>query len=160
MRLRLFPTLALITALLTVVLIVLGGVVRVTDSGLGCGDHWPLCNGTIFPPLDNITAWIEWMHRLLALLIGLFGLASLIIAIRDYRKQKRTVLAATIAAALLYSVQDLLGRAVVLNELNPVLVTVHLATAMLLLGFLLVAAALAGYTPKAHYARDRFTALA
>jgi len=160
MRLRLFPTLALITALLTVVLIVLGGVVRVTDSGLGCGDHWPLCNGTIFPPLDNITAWIEWMHRLLALLIGLFGLASLIVAIRDYRKQKRAVLAATIAAAALYSVQDLLGRAVVLNELNPVLVTVHLATAMLLLGFLLVAATLAGYVPKQHYARDRFTALA
>jgi heme A synthase len=160
MRLRLFPTLALITALLTVVLIVLGGVVRVTDSGLGCGDHWPLCNGTIFPSLDNITAWIEWMHRLLALLIGLFGLASLIVASRDYRKHKRGVLVATIAAAALYSVQDLLGRAVVLNELNPVLVTVHLATAMLLLGFLVVAAALSRYVPKKHYAPDRFTSLA
>ena len=56
--------------------------------------------------------------------------------------------------------QDLLGRAVVLNELNPVLVTVHLATAMLLLGFLLVAATLAGYAPKVHYPRDRFTSLA
>ena len=138
----------------------LGGVVRVTDSGLGCGDHWPLCNGTIFPPLDNLTAWIEWMHRLLALLIGLFGLASLVVAIRDYRKQKRSVLFATIPAALLYSVQDLLGRAVVLNELNPVLVTVHLATAMLLLGVLLIAALLSVYVPKQHYPRDRFTALA
>jgi heme A synthase len=61
---RLFPTLGLITALLTGGLIVVGAIVRVSDSGLGCGNDWPLCNGTIFPPLDNLTAWIEWSHRL------------------------------------------------------------------------------------------------
>ena len=54
---RAFFTLALTTAALTLGLIVFGAVVRVTDSGLGCGNHWPLCNGSIFPPLDNITAW-------------------------------------------------------------------------------------------------------
>ncbi|HVU10545.1 MAG TPA: COX15/CtaA family protein [Phototrophicaceae bacterium] len=163
MRSRLFPTLALITALLTVGLIVIGAVVRVSDSGLGCGDSWPLCNGTIFPPLSNITAWIEWTHRLVALLIGLFGLAMLVIAIRDFRSKKSQgglVLIATIIAALLYSVQDGLGRAVVLNELNPVLVTVHLGTAMLLLGGLVVAAVASAYVAKQHYSRDSFTALA
>ncbi|MBL8157211.1 MAG: COX15/CtaA family protein, partial [Anaerolineae bacterium] len=46
-----FIRLALITALLTLGLIVFGAVVRVTDSGLGCGNHWPLCNGTVIPPL-------------------------------------------------------------------------------------------------------------
>ena len=132
MRLRLFPALALTMALLTVFLIAFGGVVRVTDSGFGCGDHWPLCNGTIFPHLDNLTAWIEWLHRLFALLIGVLGFISLIMAIRGYRNKNRGVLVAIVVAALLYSVQDLLGRAVVLNALNPLLVTVHLATAMLL----------------------------
>lgn len=58
-RSKLFAPLALATALATVGLIMFGAVVRVTDSGLGCGNSWPLCNGTIFPPLDNLTAWIE-----------------------------------------------------------------------------------------------------
>jgi heme A synthase len=160
MRARLFPSLALVTAILTLGLIVVGGVVRVTDSGLGCGNHWPLCNGTIFPPLDNLTAWIEWTHRLLALLIGLCGLGMLVLAIRHYRKQKRVVLVATVIAAFLYSIQDALGRAVVLNDLHPALVTIHLGTAMCLLGGLVVAAVAASYEPKQRYARDGFTVLA
>ena len=131
-------------------MIVVGAVVRVTDSGLGCGDHWPLCNGTIFPPLDNLTAWIEWIappdraadRRVRARDAGDWRSAT--IASRNAR-----VLVATVVAALLYSVQDALGRAVVLNELNPALVTVHLATAMMLLAALLVAAVLAVYVPEA-----------
>ncbi len=160
MRSRLFPSLALTTALLTVGLIVFGAVVRVTDSGLGCGNHWPLCNGTIFPPLDNLTAWIEWLHRLFALLIGIFGVLSLIVAVRDFRKQRRGALYATILAAFLYAAQAGLGAAVVLNDLTPALVTLHLATAMLLLASLIVAALIATYAPDQHYLRDNFTVLA
>ncbi|MCL4254282.1 MAG: COX15/CtaA family protein, partial [Anaerolineae bacterium] len=77
---RSFITLAMTTALLTAGLITFGAVVRVTDSGLGCGNSWPLCDGTIIPPLDNLTAWIEWSHRLFAMLIGVFGLAMLFLA--------------------------------------------------------------------------------
>ncbi len=160
MRGRLFPTLALTTALLTVGLIVFGAVVRVTDSGLGCGNHWPLCNGTIFPPLDNLTAWIEWLHRLFALLIGIFGVASLVVAVRQYRRRQRAVLWATVLAAFLYAAQAGLGAAVVLTDLTPTLVTLHLGTAMLLLAALLVAALLSRHVPGKHYVRDRFTALA
>jgi heme A synthase len=159
MRSRFFPSLALTAALLTVGLIVFGAVVRVTDSGLGCGNHWPLCNGTIFPPLDNLTAWIEWLHRLFAVLIGLFGLAMLVVAIRDYRKQNRGVLVATVLAAILYAVQAFLGRAVVLEDLRPALVTLHLGIAMLLVGGLIAAWAGAIYAPKQRYPRDSFTAL-
>ncbi|MFN8448494.1 MAG: COX15/CtaA family protein [Anaerolineae bacterium] len=160
MRSRVFPTLALTTALLTVGLIVVGAVVRVTDSGLGCGDHWPLCNGTIFPPLDNLTAWIEWSHRLLAMLIGVFGIIMLITAIRNYRHERRGALVATVVAALMYTAQALLGAVVVKNELDPTLVAVHLSTAMLLLGSLLTAALLAVYTPAQRRPRDGFTTLA
>lgn len=158
-RSRWFPRLALVTVLLTVGLIVFGAVVRVTDSGLGCGNHWPLCNGTIFPPLDNITAWIEWLHRLFAVLIGAFGLATLGVAIAAYRKRNRAVLGMTAAAAGLFVVQSALGALVVVLDLPPTFVTLHLGTAMLLLASLLTAAMLALYQPERRYTADRFTML-
>ena len=160
---RLFTTLAFATAFLTVGLIVFGAIVRVTDSGLGCGNQWPLCNGTIFPPLDNLTAWIEWLHRLFAALIGLFGLATLWVAIRAYRggRINRLALAATVAAAILFFVQSILGAIVVVLDLPPTSVTLHLGTAMLLLAALLIAAIASVYRPDgATTAGDRVTALA
>ncbi|MCH7779099.1 MAG: COX15/CtaA family protein, partial [Gemmatimonadetes bacterium] len=45
-------------------LIVLGGWVRISGSGLGCGDDWPLCNGRIIPQLSDMATLIEWAHRL------------------------------------------------------------------------------------------------
>jgi heme A synthase len=155
---RLFATLALVTALLTIGLIVFGAVVRVTDSGLGCGNHWPLCNGTIFPPLDNITAWIEWLHRLFAALIGLFGLGTLVVALRAYRRQNTRVLGLTVLAATLFTVQSLLGALTVKTELNPTLVTLHLGTAMLLLGALL-SAVVVSYPSISRYRPDMVTSL-
>ena len=139
-----FVILSLSTAALTLGLIVFGAVVRVTESGLGCGTDWPLCNGAIFPPLDNITAWIEWLHRLFALLIGFFGLATLAAAWRQYRQDNRRVLQMTVMAAILFVVQSALGAIVVFLELPPTFVTLHLGVAMLLLAALLGAAVLAG----------------
>lgn len=46
--------------------LVFGAIVRITGSGMGCGDHWPTCYGRLFPPLDQPTLVIEWTHRLLA----------------------------------------------------------------------------------------------
>lgn len=54
----------------TYLLIVLGGVVRITGSGMGCGDDWPLCNGRLIPPMDLPTL-IEYGHRLAAAGVGL-----------------------------------------------------------------------------------------
>lgn len=156
---RWFWTLAFITSFLTLALIVIGAIVRVTESGLGCGNDWPLCNGTIFPPLDNINAWIEWSHRLTAISIGLFGLAMLALALRYYRSHNRIVLGATVVAAILYAAQSDLGRNVVKEELSPTLVTFHLAMAMLLFASLLSAGVLARYTAQEHYSRDNVTFL-
>lgn len=155
-----FIFLALATALLTVGLIVFGAIVRVTDSGLGCGNEWPLCNGTIFPPLDNITAWIEWTHRLFALLIGIFGLITLGIAIRNYRNRDGRVLVMTAVAAGLFALQSGLGAMVVVLDLPPTFVTLHLGVAMLLLAALLSAAVLAWYKPTTiGYQADSVTTL-
>ncbi len=157
---RLYSYLALTTSLLTLGLIVFGAVVRVTDSGLGCGDEWPTCHGSLIPPLDNITAVIEWLHRAFAVLIGLFGIATLVLAIRAYHKRNRLVLMATVTAAVLFALQSALGALVVVLELPPTAVTLHLGTAMLLLGSLLVGGVAALYQPQVRYARDQFTTFA
>ena len=138
---------ALGTAALTWGLIVFGAVVRVTESGLGCGNDWPLCNGTIFPPLDNITAWIEWLHRLFAALIGFCGLATLALAWRHYRLHDARVLRLTAIAAGFFILQSALGAIVVFLDLPPTFVTLHLGVAMLLLAALLAAAIVAWHKP-------------
>jgi heme A synthase len=153
-----FRAVAFSTVALTLGLIVFGAVVRVTDSGLGCGSDWPLCNGTIFPPLDNVTAWIEWLHRLFALLIGAFGLAMLVLAWRAYRRNNRAVLNAVSLAAVLFVVQSALGAFVVMLDLPPTFVTLHLGTSMLLLGALIAAWLLAWLQPVPRE-RDQVTTL-
>jgi len=155
---RWLARLALITAFLTVLLIVVGVIVRVTDSGLGCGSSWPLCDGKIIPPLDNLTAWIEWSHRLFAMLIGVLGLATLVAAWRS-KRENRFAFIAVVIAALLYTVQSLLGRQVVVHELRPVLVALHLGTAMLLLASLLAASVAATYRPEKRIQTDSVTLL-
>src|SRR2546423_7991600 len=62
---RRFTRLAWLAATCTYLLIILGAIVRITGSGLGCGEHWPLCNGRLLPPLDLPTL-IEYGHRLVA----------------------------------------------------------------------------------------------
>lgn len=149
---------ALVTTVLTTLLIVVGAVVRVTDSGLGCGSSWPLCDGKVIPPLDNLTAWIEWSHRLLAMLIGVLGLATLAAAWRS-RQANRFAFGAVVVAALLYTAQSMLGRQVVVHELRPVLVALHLGTAMLLLAALLAACVAAAYRPEKRLQADSATLL-
>ncbi len=155
-----FSRLAVVTALLTLGLILFGAVVRVTDSGLGCGNDWPLCNGSIFPPLDNLTAWIEWLHRLFAALIGVLGIAMLVGAWRAYRTRRRYVLTATGVAAVLFLIQSALGALTVKLDLPPTIVTLHLGTAMLLLGALLFAAVGSLYRQRETYPSDHVTLLA
>src|SRR2546427_7109128 len=60
-----FTRLAWTAAGFTYLLIILGAIVRITGSGMGCGEHWPLCNGKLLPPLDLPTL-IEYTHRLVA----------------------------------------------------------------------------------------------
>ena len=49
--------------------LVFGAIVRISGSGMGCGDHWPRCYGRWFPPLDRPDLIIEVTHRYLASLL-------------------------------------------------------------------------------------------
>src|SRR5258707_13918397 len=81
---RRYTLLAWTAAAATYLLIVLGAVVRISGSGMGCGDHWPLCNGHLFPPLDDIRTVIEWSHRLVA---GVVSNPVVALAALDWRRR-------------------------------------------------------------------------
>jgi heme o synthase len=119
-------------------LIVLGAVVRISGSGLGCGEHWPRCNGRWFPPLDLPTL-IEIGHRWAAALVSLVVLAVAAVAWTRHRREPALRRPATLAAVLLV-VQVLLGAVTVKLALPPWVIITHLANAMVLLATLLVVA--------------------
>jgi heme A synthase len=123
---------------LSFALIVLGGIVRITGSGMGCGDDWPRCNGEWFPPLDFPT-FVEIFHRWVAALVSIAVLATAAVAWWRHRRDRPLVLPATLGAVLLVS-QVLLGAVTVKLELPPGVVIVHFVNALLLLTAVLVTA--------------------
>ncbi len=132
-----FRALSVATALVTYALVVLGGVVRVSGSGLGCPD-WPLCHGRVLPPLD-LHAIIEYSHRTTASLTSALVVLTAVFAWLAFRKRRDIVVPAMVALGLLV-VQVVLGAITVRLELPPMIVLAHLATAMALLAAVCVTA--------------------
>lgn len=136
-----FRRLALATVAATFVLIVIGGIVRVSDSGLGCGPAgsgfhgWPFCNGDVVPGVD-LNSVIEYTHRVVAGLVGIMMFALAALAWARHRTH-RGILRAAIASGLLVVLQGLLGAVVVEENLEEELVAAHLGLAMLLLALVL-----------------------
>lgn len=69
--------------LYTVVIIVWGAWVRISGSGDGCGEHWPLCHGAAVPLGAGVQTWIEVSHRYSTALFGILVLAQ-IVAFRSW----------------------------------------------------------------------------
>src|SRR5438034_536016 len=148
---RSFTRLAWSAAACTYLLVILGAIVRITGSGLGCGEHWPLCNGKLLPPLD-LPTMIEYGHRLAAAAVS--GLVTALAAyawwlrqgagspkgVPDGPRERYTPDRTAYVALGLLVVQVLLGAVTVKLSLPPWTVILHLGTAMLLLATLIVAA--------------------
>jgi heme A synthase len=136
-----YRRLALWTAAATFLLIVLGGVVRVSDSGLGCGpggsgvNGWPLCRGDVVPGFSLHTG-IEYAHRAVASIVVVEMLILAVWAWRRYRAH-RALVRATAAGVVLIFAQALLGAATVEQDLDEPLVAAHLGLAMLLFAVVL-----------------------
>jgi heme o synthase len=132
-----FPWLALGASVSTFLLIVLGGIVRVTGSGMGCGHDWPLCHGVWFPALD-LAGYIELAHRAAAGAVSILIVAVAFTAWRRYRRV-RWIVAPSLWAVALLIIQILLGAVTVRLALSPAVTALHLGNALLLLALLLVA---------------------
>ncbi|WP_332848462.1 COX15/CtaA family protein [Massilia sp. S19_KUP03_FR1] len=140
-----------ITAFLTFDLIVFGGFTRLTDSGLGCPD-WPGCYGMANPflaheqvsaaqaamptgPVTVAKAWIEMVHRYLAMGIGVLLVSLMVQAWRHWKKTHLPTYAPGLPTLLFVFVlvQGAFGAWTVTLKLQPVIVTIHLLLGMGLL---------------------------
>src|SRR5215212_4439734 len=142
-ELRRFRRLADLTAVVTFLLIVVGGIVRVSESGLGCGPGgsgtkgWPLCGGSVIPLVGDENTLIEFSHRALAtVVVVLIGLLCWR-AYRDLRQRNGWAFRGSVIAGVIVLIQAGLGGLTVEHSLKEELVAAHLGTAMLLFGLLL-----------------------
>ena len=135
--------LAWVTLVLAFGQIVFGAIVRITGSGMGCGDHWPQCAGYWIPPLERPDLIIEVTHRYIAATLTIAIVVLLALAFVRRRTPGVAgvggVLRAALLAAALVVVAALFGAATVKLELtNTAVIVTHLSIAMSLLAVLLV----------------------
>lgn len=173
-----FLSFCLTTIIAVYVLILVGGIVRSTGSGMGCPD-WPQCFGSWIPPADEsqlpsdyaeqltqkrleknerfyglldrlgirhaelseehtagehiyfnpVKAWIEYLNRVVGVLIGFFIFLTLVFSLKLYKKYKR-VTWLSLLAFLLVCFQGWLGSIVVSTNLFPGLITIHMLLAL------------------------------
>jgi len=142
-----------LTLFLTLDLIAFGAFTRLTDSGLGCPD-WPGCYGEAHPlaahaeirsaqaampsgPVTVAKAWIEMVHRYLAMAVGLLILIAAVLAWRDRRQLPHSPWWSTLTLVWV-GVQGAFGKYTVTLKLYPAVVTAHLLGALVLLALLVM----------------------
>ena len=124
--------LAWATLVANVVLVVTGGAVRLTGSGLGC-PTWPRCTETSFIPHGalDVNAAIEFGNRLLTFVLVAIAVATLVAAWSSVRRDVR-VLAFVLALGI--PAQAVIGGLTVLTDLNPWVVSFHLLCSLAIIG--------------------------
>ena len=135
----------------TVVVILGGAVVRATDSGAGCGESWPRCDGHILPFTATGATFIELTHRLMSGMLGIALVALIVLVYRRHAKGEPVRRALNWSAGL-FVVEALIGAALVLfgwveddaSYGRVAAVAIHLVNTFLLLGALTLTAYFAG----------------
>ena len=159
-RLRRFIAFALGTVLTIYALILVGGIVRATGSGMGCPD-WPTCFGRWIPPTSEAQlpadyqqiyadrgyaettfnvqkTWTEYLNRLLGVFTGFTILLTLVFSL-PLRRSDPWLFRLSLAAFILVGVQGWLGSRVVASNLHPGMITVHMLLAQVIVGLLIAA---------------------
>jgi cytochrome c oxidase assembly protein subunit 15 len=139
-------------------LIFVGGLVRSTGSGMGCPD-WPKCFGQYVPPtninqlpvdyktkfavqgkqiadFDVYKTWIEYLNRLVGVVIGLFILLTVVFAF-PYLKSNPKIFWLSFVAFILVGFQGWIGSKVVASDLATWMITIHMLIALLIVALLI-----------------------
>ncbi|MBT9559983.1 MAG: COX15/CtaA family protein [Myxococcales bacterium] len=139
--------LALIVVGVYLLVILWGSWVRISGSGAGCGDHWPLCNGVVVPQEVGQKTYIEFAHRVSSALAGFLGLALFVVAFRRLPPGHRARKAAATQFVFLI-IEALLGRMLVKRGLvvdddsveRAVVMGLHLVNTYLLIAWTVLCA--------------------
>jgi cytochrome c oxidase assembly protein subunit 15 len=147
-----FQKWAMATVFAVYFLIFIGGLVRVSGAGLGCPD-WPRCYGLWIPPtsvaqlppqydpltFNPVLTWIEYLNRLVGVIVGFFILILAGLAVKNFSKRTH-ILVPSLASLVLVVFQAWLGKIVVSSELHPFIVTLHLVMALVIVSLLIYVA--------------------
>lgn len=125
--------LAFITVILTYFLIVFGGYVASSESGMGCGPDWPLCNGEVIPELSGDTL-IEFGHRVIGAVLYFLSL-FLFLKIKKEKDQHQIRVGWWMLGLL--TLQLVMGAIVVFYHLPSSVITIHLLIAMIFMAILI-----------------------
>lgn len=131
----------------SIAVILWGTIVRATGSGAGCGDHWPLCDGSVVQHSHTIEHLIEFIHRITS---GLSLVGVLVLALWSFRGTERGHLArrAAVAAVVFMVIEAVLGALLVLlgltaqstSPLRAPFLALHLTNTLLLIASLALTA--------------------
>ncbi len=138
--LRRFSNLALSALISTILLIMVGSIVRVTGNGLGCPD-WPLCHGRAVPPF-LLSAWVEFIHRLFGGVVVIQVAALIVLSWRWYKLDK-WIFRTAIFTTIVLTIQVILGGIHVVYELPRWTGWIHTGVAMLVAGAVAIWVAIA-----------------
>jgi heme a synthase len=196
---KLFKTFGTVTIIAVYLLILVGGIVRSTGSGMGCPD-WPKCFGQWIPPIEEaalpqnyreiyrekriaknervaklldklgfselsykltkdpsvlqeepfnaVKTWIEYLNRVLGVLIGFFIFLTFIFSL-PYRHTDKKVVFCSFTAFVMVGVEGFLGSLVVSTNLMPFLITIHMLLALAIVVLLIYALARTFHHPAA-----------
>ena len=143
---RLLQVVAILGAVCAYTTIVVGGTVRGMNAGLTCPD-WPLCNGSVVPNLADTGILVEYIHRLVAALTGIFMLTTLVAALVWFRSEMRIVTLSMMSFAVLVT-QVGVGALTITSGNDWVVVTIHLALGTATLASALIVALVSLWPPK------------
>ena len=129
----------------SLVVILWGAFVRISNSGDGCGKSWPLCHDSFIPPTNSLPTWIEFGHRLTSGIYGILILFLIIAAFSSYPK-KHIVRKLALLSGVLTISEALLGARLVLAGLvgsndsieRAVTMSVHLINSLFLVASLIL----------------------
>ena len=167
---RRFRRLALNTVISLYCLIIAGGVVRSTGAGMGCPD-WPKCFGRWIPPtklselppdyktiygaklkgeieFNPVKTWIEYVNRLLGAFTGIMIFFTLLASVPFLKSGTKHIFYFSLSAFILVGIQGWLGSKVVSTELMPVMITMHMLLAIVIVFILLYLFTWASFTRR------------